>query len=252
MEARKARLDRALLSSLSRLEGVEECSAVDFGTSLDADTGCAVVDFASWEKRNAPYVLPADLNAFYSMFNGLGVSYRVEIGGKQVPVGEMRLNKLEAICRVALEGSFPKMSWSKVEKGGAGDVFLLDLKTSAAFSIDSSLEIGDVVLLYRAPDLSYEDHVGTKLKGAGVAPALASSPMTTSPYEDPEVWFQDISARWHFVSSSFTNFLRLMVAHVGVYGWHLAYTQEGLPAETVHWMGLFCRERICVATTRGK
>jgi hypothetical protein len=72
-----------------------------------------------------------------------------------------------------------------------------------------------------------------------------------NPYEEPEVWFQDISARWHFVSATFSNFLRLLLAHMGVFGWHMAYTPEGLSAETIHWMGLFCKERICVAVSAG-
>ena len=236
---RKAWLDNLLLSSLSRLEATEETCALTID-GLEEESGRTVVDFANWEKKNAPYVLPADVKAFYSAFNGLGVGYQVGIGGKLVSVGEMRLNKLEAIGRVALEGTFPKMNWPKVDKavcqGGRSDSFVLDLKTSAAFTIDSSLEIGDVVLLYRVPDIHDEaGGGGNRWKG-----------LSSSPYEDPEIWFQDISARWHFVCSSFTNFMRLMVAHLGVYGWHLAYTQEGLPTETIHWMGLFCRERVCV------
>lgn len=236
-----AKLDRMFLCCLTRLESVEECCGIEH--FLEEDGECSLVDLATWEKKNAPYVLPADLKAFYAQFNGLRLSYRAEIGGKQVKVGEMCLNKLEAITRVALEGTFPKMGWPK-SVGAAenkscrqSDPFVLDLKSSAAFSIDSSLEIGDVVLLYRCLDDS----------SAGRSKSAAFNP-----YSDPEVWFQDISARWHFVSASFTNFLRLMVSHLGVYGWQLAYSSEGLPPETIHWMGLFCKERICIDENASK
>jgi hypothetical protein len=259
MESRRAKLDRTLLSCISRLESIEECCGIEH--SLEEFGECSLIDFATWEKKNAPYILPPDLKAFYALFNGLQLSYRVEIGGKQVPVGEMKLNKLEGIARVALEGTFPKMTWPKSSSMSErisnhhitsvstsalvsssnpnyNDAFVLDIKTSAAFSIDSSLQIGDVVLLYRSPDNTHGH--------GGAATGNSKWKSAINPYEEPEVWFQDISARWHFICPTFTHFLRLMVSHLGIYGWHLAYTQEGLPPETIHWMGLFCKERICV------
>lgn len=242
------RLDRSLLSVLSHLESFEECASVDVMPS----EGCSAFDITNWEKKNVPYVLPADLKAFYSQFNGINVGYKVDIAGKQVTVGEMKLNKLDSISRIALEGTFPKMNWSRYgssggnssssnsnsSNGGNAESYVLDFNTSAAFTLDSSLEIGQVVLLYRSPDDSGKGD--SKLRGN-----------TVNPYEEPEVWFQDISARWHFVSATFSNFLRLLLAHMGVFGWQMAYTPEGLPAETIHWMGLFCKERICVALSAG-
>jgi hypothetical protein len=239
------RLDRTLLSVLSQLESFEECASVDVVPS----EGCSS-EIANWEKKNVPYVLPSDLKAFYSQFNGINVSYKVDIAGRHVTIGEMKLNKLDSITRVALEGTFPKMNWSRYggssgggsnsnnSNGSAGgssaESYVLDFNTSAAFTLDSSLEIGQVVLLYRSPDETGKGGEG-KLRGNLV-----------NPYEDPEIWFQDISARWHYISATFSNFLRLLLAHMGVFGWHMAYTPEGLSSETIHWMGLFCKERICV------
>lgn len=246
MEDRKTKLDKTLLSCLTQLESFEECSIIE---NLHGGGYCSTSDISTWEKKNVPYILPSDLKAFYTLFNGLNLSYKVDIAGKPVSIGELKLNTLDAITRVALEGTFPKMNWSK--PGGAGvasnmsnnDSYVLDLKTSAAFSIDSSLEIGEVVLLYRSPD---EDSLVNSVQFQVRSPNSMRLKSTINPYEDPEVWFQDISSRWHFMSATFTNFLRLMVTHCGIYGWHLAYTPEGLPIETIHWMGLFCKERICV------
>ena len=247
MEKQKAQLDKALLSCLTQLESFEEVSIVDWQLS----EGCTVAEISGWEAKNCPYVLPADFKAFYSMFNGIKLSYKVEIAGKHVPLGEIRLNKLEAIARIALEGSFPSMTWLRTSAGGDASVKngssscssfetgVLDLKTSAAFSIDCSSEIGEVVLLYRSPDEGAMA-VMNAMNPANAADSRVRS--TLNPYEDPEVWFQDISARWHFVSPTFTNFLRLMVTHFGIYGWQYAYTPEGLPSDTIHWMGLFCKE----------
>jgi hypothetical protein len=54
------------------------------------------------------------------------------------------------------------------------------------------------------------------------------------------------SARWHYISKTFTQYFRLMVIHVGIHGWQLAFTPEGVPPVTQQWMGLFCKERLIV------
>lgn len=245
MDAKKSILDKCLLSCLTQLESFEEVSGVDFQPS----EGCYPAEISAWEAKNCPYLLPADFKAFYSLFNGVKLSYKVDIGGRQVPIGEIRLNKLDAVVRIALEGTFPTMTWLRTgpdacarsgeSNGSSFESCSLDFKASGAFSIDSSPEIGEVVLLYRSPD---QGSVTSKSYSNPIHGADSRVRTTTSPYEDPEVWFQDISARWHFVSPTFTNFLRLTVTHFGIFGWQFAYTPEGLPADTIHWMGLLCKE----------
>jgi len=40
-----------------------------------------------------------------------------------------------------------------------------------------------------------------------------------------------------------------MIMHVGVHGWQLAFTPEGLSPLTQQWMMLFCRERLTMDVT---
>ena len=167
-----------------------------------------------------PYKLPADLVAFYQMFDGFKLSYNTEVSGAMVPVGMLFLNALSDLQRVAIEGLFP---------GHANTASM----TSAGFSLDTRSEVGTTVLLYR----SKEDKI------SGQSDCYTSDASSES-YDSPEVWFVDRSARWHFLSASFSDFLRLMVVHVGIFGWQLAFTPEGLPPMTQQWMQLFARERL--------
>ena len=160
----------------------------------------------------------------------------------QVSVGELNVHRLDLISRCTLEGSvFQSLSGSPRPP---------DPKSSAAFTLESCSDGGgQVVLLYRQPS------------GPGGSEASSPSP-SNSPnvvmmeegggakenysYANPQVWFQDPSTHWHYVCSSFTEYMRLSVAHFGIVGWQAAFSPEGLRASTAHWMGLVCPERLCV------
>ena len=102
----------------------------------------------------------------------------------------------------------------------------------------TSSEVGDVVLLYKDcvddRTANYETAIDD-LNGIGHY------------YSDkPTVWFIDLSARWHYVCGSFTHYLRLAVTHLGIYGWQLVFTPEGLQLDAEQWMNLFCKERLMI------
>jgi len=160
-------------------------------------------------------------------------------------VGELNVHRLDLISRCTLEGS--------VFQSLSGSPGLPDPKSSAVFTVESCSDGGgQVVLLYRQP---------SGPGGGGGGEAGSSSPShppnvfvveegggtkENYSYENPQVWFQDPSTRWHYVCSSFTEYLRLSVAHFGIIGWQAAFSPEGLRTSTAHWMGLVCPERLCV------
>ena len=47
--------------------------------------------------------------------------------------------------------------------------------------------------------------------------------------QSAEIWYLDRSLEWHFVADSFTNFYRLLMAHLGLSQWPMFYTPDGLP-----------------------
>jgi len=213
----RALFDRTCLSIISYLETFDECSNVEFNGSLKATPR----DIDAWEKKNLPYKLPADLCAFYHMFDGFTLSYNTEVSGALVPVGMLCLNALAGLERLPIGGMFP----GHLSTAGM---------TSAGFTLDSRSGAGTTVLLYR----SQED----RLIAQRAAPGSDAS--SSASYHSPEVWFHDRCARWHYLSANFADFLRLMVVHVGVSGWQLAFSPEGLPPLTQQWMQLFARERL--------
>lgn len=225
---RREDFDRVALSCITYLESFAECRNVNF----QCGDGAASHESLMWEKKNAPYKLPKDLKNFLSLFNGVCLKWNVELGGREMQIGEIRVNKMEAIKPIDIEGTFETRSWSDVSATAP------DPKNCAAFLLDSHCEIGELVFLYR---------LDRKSMSADSADGVAAATGEGAPcYEDPEVWFVDQSSRWHFIAKTFTQYFRLLVVHLGVHGWQLAFTPEGLHSTTQQWMGIFCKERLIV------
>ena len=63
-------------------------------------------------------------------------------------------------------------------------------------------------------------------------------------FDAPEIWLHDNSLRWHFICSSVSQYCRLMIMHLGILGWPLIFTPEGIPPTTYQWMCIHCKERL--------
>ena len=53
--------------------------------------------------------------------------------------------------------------------------------------------------------------------------------VTTS---QPEVWFLDRSLEWSYLASSFMDYFRMMIVHLGLPLWQYLFTSTGLSPET--------------------
>jgi hypothetical protein len=235
--SRKELFDKVALSCISYLESFEECTGVDF----QAGDGCGSQEFATWEKKNAPFKLPKDFRSFYSLFNSVGLNWHVSLGNNSVSIGEFRLNGINDIQRIPVEGIFESSFKKKYDSISANEA-----KLYGAFLLDSQSEVGEIVMLFR-PSISggAQDDDGVTVS-ALAAYGSNSVVMQPNQLENPEIWLLDASGRWHFVCFTFTQYLRLMVAHLGIYGWQLAFTPEGLPVVTQQWMNMFSKERLVV------
>jgi tubulin polyglutamylase complex subunit 2 len=245
---RRETFDKLALSCITYLESFPECKNVNF----QCGDGAASHESIVWEKRNAPYKLPKDFKNFVSIFNGIHLSWNVDLGDRTLQVGEMRINRLEAVKSMEIEGTF-EQTWND------GSTTIPDAKNCAAFVLDSHCGIGEIVFLYRLPpsgadlpnsfsvsnEASEVDATGSRPGGDSVH--TGSKPTEDiSCYENPEVWFVDHSSRWHFISKTFTQYFRLLVLHMGIADWQLAFAPEGLSETAQYWMGLFCKERLIV------
>ena len=163
---RKLRFDNISLNFLTKLEKFKEISSVRFHT----ERGISADDVLQWEQMNNPYSLPSDLASFYSMFNGVEISWDVMLGEESVTVGDIKLHGLQSMKRT-------------------------ESSHLAAFVLESQVDVGDLALIYRtepkSDSVSFDESVKT------------------------EIWFRDFSSEWHFVCSTFTQLLRLMVVHLG-------------------------------------
>lgn len=126
---RKLRFDNISLNFLTKLESFKEISSVRFHT----ERGISADDVLQWEQMNNPYSLPSDLAAFYSMFNGVEISWDVMLGEESVTVGDIKLQGLQSMKRT-------------------------ESSHLAAFVLESQVDVGDLALIYRIE--SKRDSVG--------------------------------------------------------------------------------------------
>ena len=216
------------LSCLSNLESNDEFDSLNF----HYNEGLKSHQFVVWEKKNIPYKLPEDFRMFYSLFNGLSAPWKVQIGAKSIEIGKFSLNKIEDLKRISVEGIFP-----------SNDDHHLSQSTSqknSGFIIDSC-EVGDIILLYPRET---DDQILNSIDLMTTLSPLKKQHAANSII--PSVWLVDLSLRWHYISANFSDYMRLMYAHMGVHGWQQTFTPEGLSEITTQWMNIFCKSRLCV------
>uniref|UniRef100_A0A8C6UJG4 Tubulin polyglutamylase complex subunit 2 n=1 Tax=Neogobius melanostomus TaxID=47308 RepID=A0A8C6UJG4_9GOBI len=161
----------------------------------------------SWEQRNT-CILPEDLRDFYLTTDGFMLNWSVKLDNESVPLGSMTVNSVSRLSPLVQPVSLfsrpnaPSLSdldWDD-DTGGAVSPPHFDSR-SRVFELDSCGGNGKVCLVYN-----------------NCSPVVAQS---------SEVWFLDRSLCWHFLSSSFTSFYRLMITHLGLPEWEYNYTPYG-------------------------
>lgn len=211
MRGKHELFDKIAFNVLSYLETFDEVGDIEFSAPDGSATVCKL-----WETKNAPYVLPFDVKGFSDLFNGVSLKWAVEVGTASVAVGNISINKVDAMVKVDLTGQFLKHS-----EGRDALFYPPDPSTAAGFEIANAAD-GIVVMLFRTKP---SNGVGNSC----------------------EIWFKDtLTLTWHFVCHTFTQYLRLCILHLGVFGWHKIFTPAGITMTTRQWMGMFCRERLCV------
>lgn len=219
---KRSLFDRLALGCITHLESFPECRTITF----QGNDGAQSLDFLSWERKNSPFKLPAELKSFYSIFNGFNLSWTVDLGGDRAEtVGEMKLNRVENILK--------NTSDFFVQERLPDEIIPPVPKTCTLFSIDSGCALGEIVLLYRASNSSPVGSGSGAGSGAGV-------------FEDPEVWLLDQSCQLTYIARTFTHYMRLLVTHLGIKGWQGTFMDNGWPPSTQLWMNLFCKERLVV------
>ncbi|KAI8833666.1 hypothetical protein BJ741DRAFT_666449 [Chytriomyces cf. hyalinus JEL632] len=173
--------------------------------------------------------MPSDLLAFYEMTDGLSVTWASrfkaaeppnhQIQGKPIQLrnalGNIHVNKLEAVTMVPIQG-YGAISLDGVDP----QAFVgIALPPGPAFLLhDMGPAIGGVCLLYPLPVPDDQQHQ----------------------LDNPQIWFCSTrSLQWYHLTNSFSSYMRLAVAHLGICGWPLIFTDMGVPQEVLDWLSLY-------------
>jgi tubulin polyglutamylase complex subunit 2 len=179
-----------------------------------------------WEIKNKN-ALPADLKAFLQISNGLLLKWQIKLqpNGGDISLGNMYIHPLDKIKPISISSSEfemviqPNTKIKEEVKSVFSDAFELD---------DTS---GKVALVYLAK------------KGYGTP--------------ECQVWFQDLckynfdlidilGLQWHFIAPNFTQYFRLLIMHLGLPNWHMAFTDFGLDPIAKQWFRFLSPERLAI------
>eukprot|EP00927_Polykrikos_kofoidii_P038660 TRINITY_DN33070_c0_g1_i1.p1 TRINITY_DN33070_c0_g1~~TRINITY_DN33070_c0_g1_i1.p1 ORF type:complete len:447 (+),score=67.87 TRINITY_DN33070_c0_g1_i1:239-1579(+) len=245
-----------------------ESHPVVTGVQLYDRPGVTPVQLEAWEAENHPYVLPEDFKAFLSVSDSVTVRWSVRLRGEVVPFGSVHVNRLDQVkslgaakidaeaAAAATEAGAGMCCGSAVVGCGRSVIDVAGVADSAsrssasqvatAFDLDADCADGRVALLFAPPRSQHGGGAVADSESVGSG-ALGTIGAGRRP---PEVWFQDLSCRWHFMARSFADYFRLLAVHFGVPRWHYAFTDVGVDAVARHWLALFCPERLAVAAKR--
>lgn len=202
-----------MVTSLSKRPGVVDVKVME-------QPGADQLQIREWQRKYG-VALPADLAQFMSTNDGLTMVWSIQHHGKVVPLGEIHVHSLNEMRTVdSSTGGFDEDSFGSY--GG-------DENVSPPVAVDGHR--CDVVEIDRCGG---SGHVGLVYRDK----------------QKPEVWFADRSGTYHYIASSFTEYLKLMASHLGIPGWQYAFTPLGLAPSSQQWFNLFAPIRLGVAQHR--
>lgn len=154
-------------------------------------------------------MFPDDLKHFYYITNGLSVKWFATFCENPTLVGHFCLTSLQDVQRLSIT-DLPSQC-------RAADKHRLDLtkiahKELVGFSLEASPKYGTVALVYLE--------------------------------EKPQIWFRDIRGSWSFLAKTFTNYYRMMIAHLGIISWQAIFSDTGVDPMQKPWLYLFIPDRM--------
>ncbi|KAG7476537.1 hypothetical protein MATL_G00084000 [Megalops atlanticus] len=214
----KGFVERLTLGITRVLEGLPGVTDVRFVEREPAEKRYLL----SWEKKNN-CLLPEDLRDFYLTTDGFTLSWSSRLEGQPVPLGSMVINsvaKLLPLCQSTLYclPNAPTLADldSEEETEGSED-------QPEAPHFDSRSRIFEL------------DPCG----GNGKVCLVFNNCTPGEEAEQSEVWFLDRALYWHYLTSSFTAYYRLMITHLGLPEWQYNFTPYGPSPQAKQWAYLY-------------
>ncbi|XP_017568629.2 tubulin polyglutamylase complex subunit 2 [Pygocentrus nattereri] len=208
------RLTLGITRILESLPGVLD---VRFAEREPAEKRCLL----SWEQKNS-CVLPEDLRDFYLTTDGFTLTWNAKLENEPVPVGCMVINSVARLRLLAQSNiySLPSaptladLDFEDAFEGSEGHEEPHFDSRSRIFELDSCGGNGRVCLVYK-----------------NCTPGDVA--------QQSEIWFMDRSLYWHFLTSSFTAYYRLMITHLGLPEWQYTFTPYGPSPQAKQWASLY-------------
>ncbi|XP_077429058.1 tubulin polyglutamylase complex subunit 2 isoform X1 [Vanacampus margaritifer] len=180
----------------------------------------------SWEQKNN-CILPEDLRDFYLTTDGFTLTWNVKLDNESVPLGCITVNSVGRLqpllqpTRVFSLPNAPSLADLDWEESSAECAGLANASTpphfdsrSRIFELDSSGGNGKVCLAYKN-----------------------STPGVVA--QQSEIWFLDRSLCWHFLTTTFSSYYRLMITHLGLPEWQYSFTPYGPSPQAKQWASLY-------------
>ncbi|KAJ8260807.1 hypothetical protein COCON_G00165300 [Conger conger] len=214
----KGFVERLTLGITRVLEGLPGVMDVRFVEREPVERRCLM----SWEQKHE-CALPEDLKDFYLTTDGFTLTWSTKLESQPVPLGSMVINRLAKLLPLSQSAIFslPNMPTladldtqeEPQESDGAPEVPHFD-ERSRILELDPCGGNGKVCLVYRNCTQDQEA-------------------------QDSEVWFLDRALYWHYLSSSFTAYYRLMITHLGLPEWQYNFTPYGPSPQAKQWACLY-------------
>ena len=215
-------LDRMTLGVVRTLENKPGVCDVRF---LDKEPAQKSAIY-SWEQKNM-CALPNDLKDFYMTTDGISIQWSIKFDGGTLGLGNMDINSISCLTlinqSILVSNDKPTvfdiddLSDEEDSQGNAKPHFD---ERNKCFELDSCLGFAKICLVYKD---------------------VASVGVTDS---SPEIWLLDRSLRWTYLASSFQNYFRMLMVHLGLPLWQYRFTNAGLSPETKQWFNLYAPSRL--------
>ncbi|KAG5834171.1 hypothetical protein ANANG_G00258620 [Anguilla anguilla] len=260
----KGFVERLTLGITRVLEGLPGVTDVRFVEREPVERRCLM----SWEHRN-DCELPEDLRDFYLTTDGFTLTWCTKLESEAVPLGSMVINSLAKLLPLSQSAVFslpnmPTLSDLDSQEEPEGDTggkglgmdFGAGQEADARWVGRSDFDhfhnfdilylgiFGCTLGIRRPPRVP---HFGERSRifeldpcgGNGKVCLVYRNCSQDREAQDSEVWFLDRALYWHYISSSFTAYYRLMITHLGLPEWQYNFTPYGPSPQAKQWACLY-------------
>eukprot|EP00397_Hematodinium_sp_SG-2012_P052263 GEMP01061701.1.p1 GENE.GEMP01061701.1~~GEMP01061701.1.p1 ORF type:complete len:215 (+),score=45.79 GEMP01061701.1:169-813(+) len=167
-----------------------------------------VAQLHEWEQKNDPYILPEDYKGFLLSMDGFELSWYLLQRTPNAVNGSDSMQAQSTKGNVMLTGVLETSLFGRMHLNPLSEVIYVvedDESPFKAFHLDNKCEGGAVCLRYKSPTRC-------------------------------EVWHMDLAGSWAFIAGSFSDYYRLLLAHLGIPRWQCIFSANGLDPTASFWV----------------